>query len=240
MGSDFFQRFLFFRKAIVYHFLYKHVFTNSNLMVEEITRNYKLKESKVSVLHLRVSVMNRIIDDKYDTFRLIIVARVHPSKGFDLLFQAFAVLLNFNKKFKLIIIGDDRDGLIYRWIEEFGLNDNVSFLGLLPTQEVEAEIAKSLLLISASQSEAFGLTMVEAIALGTPVLATRTEGSTEIITEFVDGLFFSNAEEFVDGVLKIQKSRNYYSFNGREKFKRSFSTENILNSVSIIKSKVDF
>ena len=71
-------------------------------------------------------------------------------------------------------------------IAELGLSERVRLLGRL--KDSDALIASLDILVSASRSEAFGMTMVEAMACGVPVVATATEGTKEIVNDGTTGL----------------------------------------------------
>lgn len=63
------------------------------------------------------------------------------------------------------------------------LAQTVSFIPQLPQDQVLARIGRAGLLVNPSLSESFGMSLIEAIAVGTPVVATRAGGMPEIIRE---------------------------------------------------------
>jgi glycosyltransferase involved in cell wall biosynthesis len=68
---------------------------------------------------------------------------------------------------------------------------NVQYVGHRPSSEIEEAMANARILICASEShEAFGLTIVEAFARGTPVLAAATESIAELVEDRKTGLLF--------------------------------------------------
>jgi glycosyltransferase involved in cell wall biosynthesis len=70
--------------------------------------------------------------------------------------------------------------------EELNLTDNVHFLGWL--DDADKLLCASDLFVSASETESFGLSMAEAMAASTPVVATMTEGAQEVIENGITGL----------------------------------------------------
>jgi len=69
---------------------------------------------------------------------------------------------------------------------ELGIADYVTFLG--NQAHVEPILEQGDLFLSASESESFGLASLEALALGVPVVATRTGGVPEVVCENRNGL----------------------------------------------------
>lgn len=75
---------------------------------------------------------------------------------------------------------------ITRWIKEFGLEDNVICTGF--RDDIPDILSVLDVLVLPSLRESFGLILVEAMAAGVPVVATRTEGAEDIIQDNVSGL----------------------------------------------------
>ncbi len=116
--------------------------------------------------------------------------RVRRQKGVDLFVEAACRLLPKYPDFTAVVIGfvsvDNRlfvEGLKQR-IAAAGLSDRIRFLGELPIEEVPLWYQRISIYVFASRVEGFGLTMLEAMAAGDAVVATRA-GSAE--TVIVDG-----------------------------------------------------
>ena len=116
--------------------------------------------------------------------------RVRKQKGVDLFVEAMCRLLPRYPEFTAVIVGfisvDNRlfvEGL-KRQIAAAGLEDRIRFLGELPIDEVPKWYQRVSIYVFASRVEGFGLTMLEAMAAGDAVVATRA-GAAEMI--FSDG-----------------------------------------------------
>lgn len=127
----------------------------------------------------------------FDKLTFIAVGRLDYVKGFDLLIK---ICHRLNKQgydnYQLLILGDGSDKpQLLNTIEELHIT-NVSLLGHLayPYQYIEAAD----FLISSSRSEGFSLVILEALLLGTPVIATKTAGSMELITRLGEGVLVEN------------------------------------------------
>ncbi|MGP4044690.1 glycosyltransferase family 4 protein [Streptomyces sp. 2A115] len=114
--------------------------------------------------------------------------RLVPGKRFDLLIEAFSAVASKEPDWSLRIYGGgpEREQLQYL-IDGLGLAGHIRLMG--PQTPIEREFAKSALVVSASDAESFGMTLVEAMRCGVPVISTNCPlGPAEIITEGVDGL----------------------------------------------------
>jgi glycosyltransferase involved in cell wall biosynthesis len=127
-----------------------------------------------------------------------VVAQITPWKGQDTAVRALARLRERHPDAELVLAGgttftsratrfDNRTYLagLERLVAELGLDRHVHFLG--PCDDVSAVLASLDVLLVPSWEEPFGLVMVEAMAAGTPVMATSVGGPPEVITDRVDG-----------------------------------------------------
>jgi glycosyltransferase involved in cell wall biosynthesis len=126
--------------------------------------------------------------------RLILVGRLSPEKGIGGLLEALAMLPEA-ECLRLAIVGDGpmRAELDAR-VEQLGLGDRVTFLGRLPEAETLAEIARSDALVLPSFMEGLPIVLMEAMALGKPVIATRVAGIPELVTDGETGLLFTPSD----------------------------------------------
>ncbi|MER6088266.1 glycosyltransferase family 4 protein [Streptomyces bluensis] len=113
--------------------------------------------------------------------------RLAPGKRFDLLLEAFARVASKEPDWRLRIYGGGKQKeRLNRLIDELGLSGRARLMG--PRTPIEAEFAKASLVVSASDAESFGMTLVEAMRCGVPVVSTDCPlGPAEIITDGVDG-----------------------------------------------------
>jgi glycosyltransferase involved in cell wall biosynthesis len=79
-------------------------------------------------------------------------------------------------------------GALVRLCDELGISGHVRMRGNMPNDQVPRAVAGAHFLISAAQGEPYGRAIVEAMAVGTPVVSHRSGGPRDIITDGVDGL----------------------------------------------------
>lgn len=112
---------------------------------------------------------------------VISVGATRYEKGHDILIQAFSKVLDLYPRATLTIVGDGS----YResceqLIDELDLRDSVEITGWLPREKVRDRLHAAQLFAFPSRQEAFGMALLEAMASGLPVVATRTEGIPEV------------------------------------------------------------
>ena len=108
--------------------------------------------------------------------------RFVEKKGFNVLLEALAELKAMDINFSLQLAGDGPKFHSLRTLSiELGLNEHVQFLGR--RNDVPNLMKKADLFILPSLREPFGIIVLEAMAMGTPIVATRSEGPLEVLDE---------------------------------------------------------
>ena len=132
---------------------------------------------------------------------------------------------SYNNKYKKILMSK---------INELGMAKNVKILGKINYEKLPYLYNQHDIKIYASKSETFGMTMIEAMKCGLPILATRNQISTEILSSA--GFFCKDtAKDIQAGILKIiNNKKNFQSkimkgIKISKKFKWKIASENTFN-----------
>lgn len=137
---------------------------------------------------------------------IICVGRLSPEKGQAGFLRAFAKLRSSHPELALRLVGDgpERAGL-EALAQELGVSDAVTFAGRLPENETLAEIARADLLVLPSFMEGLPIVLMEAMAVGVPVIASRVAGIPELVEDGVTGLLFtpSNWDELASRIDRL-------------------------------------
>jgi glycosyltransferase involved in cell wall biosynthesis len=153
------------------------------------TYRARMRLPGVPVLAVPNSVPEPAVPPSDGTARLIAGAgRLVRSKRFDLLIEAFTDVAAKYPDWALRIYGGgpDRERL-QQLIDDCDLGGQATLMG--PHSPIEAEFAQASMVVSASDAESFGMTLVEAMRCGVPVVSTDCPlGPAEIIRPGVDGL----------------------------------------------------
>jgi len=147
----------------------------------------------------------------------LIVSRLTPYKKIDVAIEAFNKL-----ELPLVIIGDGEDRKRLEKMAE----KNIKFLGFQPEEKI-AEYYQNCQAFIFPGEDDFGITPVEAMSFGKPVLAYRKGGALETIIEGETGEFFDDPipEILADGVRRIKNNCDNYDAEKIEKQARKFSEE---------------
>ncbi len=122
-------------------------------------------------------------------FRFLCVAIFSPVKQIDLLLTAFAQAFAGADNVLLDIGGDGPERLSLEILaQELGIASRVTFLGPLNRAEVREAMWRAHTLVSASFYETFGVTLIEALATGLPVVSTASGGPDDIVSPDVGRL----------------------------------------------------
>jgi glycosyltransferase involved in cell wall biosynthesis len=114
--------------------------------------------------------------------RLVTVGRLAEQKGQLLLVDAAARLKDRRPDFELVIVGDGPlKGEIQRAIDRSGLGDRVRITGFLDNRGVRRELEAARALVLPSFAEGLPVVIMEAMALGRPVIATSIAGIPELV-----------------------------------------------------------
>lgn len=119
-----------------------------------------------------------------ERFDAVFVGRLIALKRVDLLLEAVALCDGVH----LTVVGDgpERERLV-ALAADLAVADRAHFLGALPHEEVLAELAQAHVLLMASEHEGLPHVALEALVMGTPVVASPAGGTTEVIVDGENG-----------------------------------------------------
>ncbi len=165
----------------------------TQIIKTHMTQDFNVPQEKITLIPRGVDL---------DTFTFIppsppmtptigMIGRLTPLKGHKDFLEALALLKKQNKSFKTKIIGEAKDPFYLKELldltQKLGLSQNVEFLG---HQENIPNFLKQmhLLVLPTTYPEAFGRVIIEAQAVGVPVVATRVGGIQEVIDDGQTGI----------------------------------------------------
>ena len=198
---------------------------NSNANVDEMVANSHFVSDRIKKYYSRESIVIHPFVDLAD-FRAhqksplpkedfyLMVTAFAPNKRVDLAISAFNELGK-----KLVIIGG---GQQESWLKSIA-GKNITFLGNVSRAEVVENFAKARALIFPGVED-FGITPLESLASGTPVIAYRKGGVLETLNDKVAHFFDEvSREKLIEAILAFEKK----SFNPNDLFARAedFSKE---------------
>jgi len=111
-------------------------------------------------------------------FTLLAVGHLVPVKAQDLIIGALTLLPDV----RLVLAGDGPDrAKLENLARELKVSDRVSFLGAVPQAQLRAHYGAADALVLSSSREGWANVLLEAMACGTPVVASRVYGTPEVV-----------------------------------------------------------
>lgn len=159
---------------------------------------------------------------------LLFVGRLAEVKGVPLLLEAFRRLRPGHPDATLTIVGD---GELRQALEgEAEGVDNVRFTGAIGQADVAAELARSAIFILPSFAEGVPVVLMEAMAAGRPVVATRITGVPELVEDGVSGVLIEPGDvealtAAIEGLLRDSEKAARFGEAGRAKVAADFDIE---------------
>ena len=144
-----------------------------------------------------------------DLFHIVSCGRVSREKGMDLAVEACAKLVATGHKniHWWIVGGGPAEKEVRDKISALHMEDHVTMLGMKPNPY--PYIKKADLYVQPSRFESFGLTIIEAMVLGSPVVSTDTDGAKALIHHQTNGILCScSADALADAIRTVHASAN--------------------------------
>ena len=185
-----------------------------------------------------ISIWNGIDVDRFD-FRgpvahptAISVARLSKEKDFATLLRAVWILIKERPDFRLKIVGDGSERpRLEELCAELKLQNNVEFLG--ERRDVPELLKQSAFFVSSSTTEGVSLTLLEAMAVGLPVVTTRVGGNPEVVLDGGSGRLVSpgSPEELAWAMRDLLNDADTWQVMGqlgRERVERHFNVKHVV------------
>ena len=172
----------------------------------------------------------------------LFVGRIDPIKGIDTLVEAMTLVME--EQLKFVLIGGDLDqegepigalADVQRRIDAMGMARRCRLLGSQPQSLLPLFYSASDVVVVPSRYESFGLVAVEAMATGTPVVASSVGGLAFTVTDYRNGFLvpFGDPRELataIDRVLQDDDLREKMGFNAAEDAQR-FGWDSVADQV---------
>ncbi len=139
---------------------------------------------------------------------VLVAGRLVRVKGFDIVIDAWARIAAApaSSGHRLLVAGDGPELEALRdQADQAGIGSRVWFLGRLDRAALAETMSRAALVVVPSREEAFGLTAAEALALGTPVVASRVGGLPELLADGAAGRLVTpgSSEELAAAIREV-------------------------------------
>jgi glycosyltransferase involved in cell wall biosynthesis len=241
-GSDIYHMSFFWRK------MSKFILKNAAKVIV-LTEDMKRELQKIYCGEILI-IPNGIELDNYKNLQkknfrvsknkiIIFVGTLKPVKGLIYLIKAMEIIHVEMENTILMIIGDGEDRKsLEEMIIKLHMEEVVIFQGRIPNEDVLKYLVQSDVFVLPSLSEGFPNVILEAMAVGLPIVSTNVGGLYEIIKNSENGYLVEpkNPQQLADKLLQILKdptqSKNF-SYNNIEKVKK-YSWKNVVERLEDI------
>lgn len=203
----------------------QHILTVSEFSKSEIMRWLRISDSKISVIYNAVSsrfvtapISNTSAKERY----ILAVSSLDPRKNFLNLLKAFTLIQD--QDIKLYVVGGENP--IYRTsmaeLNDTTYTERVKWLGRVKDSELIQYYQQAELFIYPSLYEGFGIPPIEAMACGTPVVASHIAPLKEVCGDaavYINPLDILDIATVVTELLQDANKRNVLKMRGRQRVK---------------------
>lgn len=183
-----------------------------------------------------------------ESFVVTMIAQLVPWKNHPLFVEAARLIVAASPSSFFLLVGDDRFGDHPQYAEQIRrlarsgiLGDRVILTGYI--EDVREILEATDVLVHPASREPFGRVLIEAMAMGKPVVAVNQGGPAEIVRDGVDGILVppENAEVLARAVMRIASDPTMavsMGQRGRERVAIEFSLESQMRKIESIYKEV--
>lgn len=231
------------------------VVTVSGFTKNIVTEKYGVDPAKVMVVHNGIEAEavpekpGTEIKESLTVFKkqgkkiVLFLGRLTLQKGPDYFLQAAAKVVKLYPKALFVIAGSgDMENQIVRQAADLGIADKVLFAGFVRGPELTALYRAADLYVMPSVSEPFGITPLESLVQGTPVLISKQSGVSEVVKHALKADFW-DIDEIADKIISVLRHdslRDVLKLNGQQEVKGITWKKAAAKCVAIYKKLINF
>ena len=255
-GSDVFT---FPKKSLLHEFILKYnlskadkILSTSHVMAKE-TQLYTKKEITVTPFGIDLEIFKPMdVKSLFNNTDIVIgtVKTLEEKYGIEYLVRAFKILSDKYPELplKLLIVGSGSlDVELKQLVQELGISSKTVFAGKVPFVEVPKyhNMLSVSVSVSVSNSESFGVAIIEASSCGKPVVVSNIGGLPEVVEDGVSGFVVEprNPQQTADAIEKLildDELRNRIGKNGRDRVKKLYDwNDNVNQMINIYKEIIN-
>lgn len=200
---------------------YDLLITNSRATGDEIIKSYHLPGKKVRLIYKAISHFPskriEVVDRPDGAYNVLMVGKNLQRKGIYYLIEASSSILAEYPELKFIIVGQTPKDTVKR-CKRLGVDKNFYFHGVISPQKIQGLYAQADIFVLPSIAEGLGVTIIEAMSYGIPVVASDVGGIKDLIENGKNGLLVQPRDSFrlseaILGLLKNRAKRDRLSGN---------------------------
>ncbi len=226
-------------------------FVAASYHMKEQLINLGFPKGKIHIIPYGLDLKNiKFIKSRPKKAPLMMVGRMVEKKGFEYAVEAVKLLADQNVKVQLNVFGD---GILYEKLKKlvlkWNIEDRVTFYGYMPVKSIIEQHYKHRILLAPSVTAADGdeeglpNTILEAMACGTPVIATDHAAISEVIIPAKTGLMVPERDakaiaSAIKTLLQNGEDFNGISTNARNLLEKNFEINKVVDKIETLYKKV--
>ena len=209
-------------EAHVVPLVYRHsrIMTISKSTKDQLVQLWGVAEDDVKVINPGVDIVPEVLmypKTVHPSF--LYLGRLKAYKNIDVIIKAFKRIYAEYPKARMAIAGEgEEDHNLIRLIKKHGLTEAVTMLGKVKEHDKYLLYSETWAALQPSTTEGWGITVIEANAAGTPVIARDTAGLRDSVVNNETGLLVSDVDDFTKAmklIISDTKFRTELSVNAR-------------------------
>lgn len=143
---------------------------------------------------------------------MVTIGRLGIEKNVDALLDGMKQYLEKREDITLVIVGDGpHKETLEKRAKELGIQEHIIFTGMINAKEIYKYYQLGEVFVSASNSETQGLTYIEALANGIPIVCKKDECLVGVLKDGYNGYMFTSTEEMIQRVDELLESQSLYN-----------------------------
>lgn len=204
----------------------------SKATAEEWVRFFRIPKERVVTIHngVDLSIFTDLHVEESEEHTILSVGRLAWSKGHKYMIDAMPNILSEYPNAKLWLVGDPytKDVPLQQYVRKLGIENSVRFIGKVSAERLYSLYHQAEVFVQPSLYEPFGITILEAMSMQKPVVATRVGGIPEIITNEVEGLLVEpgNSLQLAKAISRMfsdSSERRRFGSNARKRVEKEFT-----------------
>lgn len=228
--------------------IYDCIWATTPLLQQRVIQDYEISAQKVvllpNFLNLQplVAIAEQRAAERQKTAAqsapivLLTVARLFPVKGLDIYIQALAQLRDLPLQVRIVGNGSaEYETYLKQLAVDLDVADRIEFVGAVSPDNIAAEYLTADIFVLPSRHEAFGIALIEAMAAGVPIVASRVDGIPMVVEEGVSAQLVppedaTSLATAIRTLVSYPQLRQDFAAAGRARAKR-FDFEHTLNTL---------
>ncbi len=243
------------KKDLFHRFIYRRinkVFGVSSYIKDTILKKYPFTENKIKIIHDGVDLIE-FSSGKLNKTELKKEFKLHPDKkiigmigrmthgkGYEEFFNAVKQLTDKREDLAFIVVGAASHGEknyethLMNLCGQLNIKDKIFFMG--QRTDIDKMFAVMDLMVFPSHEESFGNTLIEAMGMGVPIIASNKGGVPDIIVDGECGVLIEPKNsvllaEKINYMIDNENILNKFSANGLKRVREKFDMNKILDQI---------